>query len=136
MKVWLASFVILFGLIEAYQWLMAVPGLQEFSLPLPILLGSGFALAIAANTNKRVSLPWQDPIYLNLSNAPPQSRAIAPVTNVPVATPLQAASQAVPQSVPQTAETRPSPELPVFDYHLQPRRSISFTIQKPREKQD
>lgn len=46
MKVWIVSFVVLFGLAELYQWV------KGFSLPLPIYILAGAALAIASNYEK------------------------------------------------------------------------------------
>lgn len=106
MKVWLVCFLGLFGAVELYQWVAAVPWLQ-MDFPTPILLGGGSVLAIGsnirkANLRKPVALP-----------APSPTAAIQPA----------------PPSEP--AALHPSPQLPVFDVNLQPRRSISFIVRRP-----
>jgi hypothetical protein len=60
MKVWLISFVTLFGLAELCQWMRAFPLLDNANLPMPVLIGTGLVLAIASNINKH-GLPWQHP---------------------------------------------------------------------------
>lgn len=50
MRVWIASFVVVFGMVELYQWF------KNFSLPLPVFILSGAFLAIASNYNKLTSL--------------------------------------------------------------------------------
>jgi len=53
MKVWIASFLVLFGLAEIYQWL------QHFTLPLPVYILGGAFLAIASNYEKITGFPFQ-----------------------------------------------------------------------------
>lgn len=68
MKVWIASFVVLFAIAEFYQWL------KHFMLPLPIYILGGAFLAIASNYDRQAGFPFlksdeqptaiQDPIDL------------------------------------------------------------------------
>ena len=46
MRVWVASFLLLFGFAEIYQWL------KQFTLPLPVYILGGAFLAIASNYDK------------------------------------------------------------------------------------
>lgn len=46
MRVWIASFCVVFGLIELYQWA------GEFTIPFPIYVAGGVLLAIASNWKK------------------------------------------------------------------------------------
>lgn len=46
MRVWLASFVLLFAIAEVYQWA------KHFTLPLPIFILGGTFLAIISNYDK------------------------------------------------------------------------------------
>lgn len=48
MRVWLLSFIVLFGAIELYQWV------KEFILPLPVYVLGGAFLAIASNVEKGI----------------------------------------------------------------------------------
>jgi hypothetical protein len=49
MKVWIATFILLFAIAQFLEWL------QKFSLPLPIYILGGALLAIASNYNYRSS---------------------------------------------------------------------------------
>jgi hypothetical protein len=54
MALWLVSFVVLFGIVQLYHWLAQVLGMNGFgldmaSLPLPVLILAGVALAMASN---------------------------------------------------------------------------------------
>lgn len=53
MKVWIASFLVLFGMAEIYQWL------KHFTLPLPVYILGGAFLAIASNYEKITGFPFQ-----------------------------------------------------------------------------
>lgn len=53
MKVWLASFVLLFAAVEFVQW---VKGL---ALPFPAFAVVGLALAAASNADKRAGFPFK-----------------------------------------------------------------------------
>jgi hypothetical protein len=46
MRVWLASFILLFAIAEVYQWA------KHFTLPLPIFILGGAFLAIISNYDK------------------------------------------------------------------------------------
>ena len=52
MKVWITSFLVLFGMVELYQWF------REFTLPLPVFILAGALLAIASNYGKLSSLSY------------------------------------------------------------------------------
>lgn len=73
MKVWIVSFVLLFGAAEFLQWV------RQFSLPLPIFILGGAFLAIASNYDKLKDLPF------HLDYEPPES-AQKEVPAVPSAT--------------------------------------------------
>ncbi len=64
MKVWIASFLVLFAIAELYQWA------KHFTLPLPVYILGGAFLAIASNYEGWASLPFQA--------TEKQSEAIAP----------------------------------------------------------
>ncbi len=46
MKVWMISVLVLFGMVEMYQWM------KHFTLPLPVFIFGGALLAIASNYRK------------------------------------------------------------------------------------
>jgi hypothetical protein len=52
MRVWLISFLLLFGAAEVFQWL------RQMSLPMPIFILGGAFLAIASNYDKLSNLPF------------------------------------------------------------------------------
>ncbi len=54
-RVWIAIFLVLFGMAELYQWM------KQFTLPLPIYILGGAFLALASNYERRASFPWQRP---------------------------------------------------------------------------
>ncbi len=66
MRVWLASCVVLFGMVELYQWF------KNFTLPLPVFILSGAFLAIASNYNKLASLLFRD----SAAQQPPLSGSV------------------------------------------------------------
>lgn len=117
MKIWATTFVVLFGLVELYQWV------QHFSwtitLPLPVFILGGAALAIASNYDKRAGLPFG----LNLE----EPKAIANST----ANAINTAS--IEKPVPLNAVQSPEPQLPQFQPSAS--RSISFTIQNKKSQQ-
>ena len=49
MKVWIISVLVLFGMVEMYQWM------KHFTLPLPVFILGGALLAIASNYRKYTS---------------------------------------------------------------------------------
>ncbi|HEY9749308.1 MAG TPA: hypothetical protein V6C63_11550 [Allocoleopsis sp.] len=122
MKIWATTFVVLFGLVELYQWV------QHFSwtvtLPLPLFILGGAALAIASNYDKRAGLPFG----LNLE----EPRAIA---NSPSNSLQSSASSPANFNSSQAAQ---QPELPTFNASgPKPlaQRPISFTIQRPKQSE-
>ncbi|MGQ4648563.1 hypothetical protein [Lyngbya aestuarii] len=52
MRVWMISFLVLFGIVELYQWI------RDFTLPLPVFILSGALLAIASNYDKSTDWSW------------------------------------------------------------------------------
>lgn len=52
MRVWIASFLVLFGTAEVYQWV------EHFTLPLPIYILGGAFLAIASNYKRVFGVSW------------------------------------------------------------------------------
>lgn len=52
MRVWLTSFILLFGAVELFQWM------REITLPMPIFILGGAFLAIASNYDKLSNLPF------------------------------------------------------------------------------
>jgi hypothetical protein len=81
MKVWIASFLVLFAIAELYQWA------KHFTLPLPVYILGGAFLAIASNYEGWASLPFPA--------TEKQSEAIAP----------PAAPQDTPSQFPPTPAT-------------------------------
>ncbi|OLP19030.1 hypothetical protein BST81_07355 [Leptolyngbya sp. 'hensonii'] len=53
MKIWVISFILLFGFAEFFQWASHV------TLPLPVFILAGALLAIASNADKRSGLPFR-----------------------------------------------------------------------------
>ena len=63
MRVWLASFLLLFALAQLFQWM------KSLSLPLPVFIVGGVLLAIASNYDKRSGWPFrQDTSQLKASS--------------------------------------------------------------------
>ncbi|MBD2184189.1 hypothetical protein H6S82_24865 [Planktothrix sp. FACHB-1355] len=52
MRIWLASFILLFVLAQLFQWM------KQLSLPLPVFIVGGLLLAIASNYDKRSGWPF------------------------------------------------------------------------------
>lgn len=52
MRIWLTSFIVLFGAAELWQWA------QHLSLPLPMFVLGGVFLAVASNYDKLKNLPF------------------------------------------------------------------------------
>ena len=52
MQVWLACFLVLFGLSELFQWM------KQLSLPLPVFILGGAFLAIVSNYDRRAGFPF------------------------------------------------------------------------------
>jgi len=69
--------MVLFGLAELCQWIKEFSLLDHSSLPLPVLIGAGLALAIASNSTKRAGLPWQSlPTDFSTTEAQSDSEAL------------------------------------------------------------
>lgn len=104
MRVWLTSFVLLFGAAELLQWM------RQFSIPLPIFVLGGVFLAVASNYDKLKDLPfhpdYEEPESLEEAVTPSLSQ---PPVDAPVVR-----SQVTPISVSESG-----------------RRPISFTIRRP-----
>ncbi len=79
MRLWLISFLLLFGTAELFQWV------QQVSLPLPIFVLGGAFLAIASNYDKLSNLPFHldyqepeiDPKEVSSAASPPIPSASA-----------------------------------------------------------
>lgn len=56
MRVWLASFLLLFALAQLFNWM------KQLSLPLPMFIVGGVVLAIASNYDKRSGWPFRNQI--------------------------------------------------------------------------
>ena len=52
MQVWLACFLVLFGLSELFDWM------KQLSLPLPVFILGGAFLAIVSNYDRRAGFPF------------------------------------------------------------------------------
>ncbi len=84
MKFWSASFLVLLGIAELYQWV------KDFTLPLPIYIFGGAFLAIASNYEKGIA-------FFN----PPQTIVINPkldsqeVQTLPTAQPISQTAKSI-----------------------------------------
>lgn len=108
MRVWIASFLVLFGMAELYQWL------KHFTLPLPVYILGGAFLAISSNYERITGFPFQK----TLEDKP---------TAIPSQMPV---NLAVEQSQLNQSNLLTTPK------NQQP-RPVSFTIRKPApEKAD
>ena len=107
MKVWMISVLILFGMVEIYQWM------KHFTVPLPVFLLGGALLAIASNYRKFTG--WFLPQQLTQSDANQgQTPTLGGLTNTPGYGSLN-----------QSSAT------PAF----KPARSISFLISRPESEE-
>ena len=78
MRIWLACFMVMFGLAELFQWM------KQLSLPLPVFILGGAFLAIASNYEKRAGFPFnQLPKSFNQSLESQNSVPFAPTNPVP-----------------------------------------------------
>ncbi|HEY9873119.1 MAG TPA: hypothetical protein V6D12_06770 [Candidatus Obscuribacterales bacterium] len=107
MKVWLASFLLLFAIAELYQWM------KHFTLPLPVYILGGAFLAIASNYERRASFPFaradeQSTVIPN----PTPGTPVMPLANPPSSSPISQYP-----SAPQPQQSHP----------------ISFTIRRKEE---
>ena len=55
MRVWITSVLVVFGMVELYQWM------KNFTLPLPVFILAGAVLAIASNYGKYAGWSFQPP---------------------------------------------------------------------------
>lgn len=123
MKVWATSFIVLFGLVELYQWVQHLH--FGVDLPLPVFILGGAALAIASNYDKRAGLPFSFKSEASggaIANQPAQS--LQPSTTNPAAF--------------NNSQPTQKPELPTFNNSTptsQPQKPISFTIQRPKQSE-
>lgn len=73
MRLWIVSFVLLFAIAQAYDWL------QQISLPMSALGIAGFGLAFLSNYGKRLGLAsWRPFTAPETAIAPPIPPASAP----------------------------------------------------------
>jgi hypothetical protein len=56
MKVWITCVLVLYGMVEIYQWM------KQFTLPLPAFILGGAALAIASNYGKYAGWSFQNQV--------------------------------------------------------------------------
>lgn len=64
MKVWITCVLVLYGMVEIYQWM------KQFSLPLPAFILAGAVLAIASNYGKYAGWSFQKPALPNPETPP------------------------------------------------------------------
>ena len=55
MRIWITSVLVVFGMVELYQWV------KHFTLPLPVFFLAGAFLAIASNYRKYAGWSFQSP---------------------------------------------------------------------------
>lgn len=72
MRIWLACFMVMFGLAELFQWM------KQLSLPMPVFILGGAFLAIASNYQKRAGFPFNQ--LPESFNRPFDSQNSIPVT--------------------------------------------------------
>ena len=99
MRVWITSVLVVFGMVELYQWT------KNFTLPLPVFILAGVLLAIASNYHKYAGWSFQ---------------SLAQSDTKPVQTPLGDGLT----ETPNWSNLKPSSAKLL----LKPTRSISFTI--------
>ncbi len=103
MKIWLTCFILLFGAAEVLHWI------EQFSLPLPMLILGGAFLAIASNYDKLTHLPFH--LDYEKPDAFQDERATA--------------------QIPVKPQTPVQDDLPL--QRDRARSQISFTINKPHQ---
>jgi hypothetical protein len=102
MKVWITSVFVVLGMVELYQWM------KDFTLPLPVFILGGAALAIASNYGKYAGWSFQQPTQSDATSSQvPSGSELAQTSNQSNLNPSSA------KSLPQST------------------RSISFTIRRP-----
>lgn len=102
MRVWITSVLVVFGMVELYQWM------KNFTLPLPVFILAGAVLAIASNYGK----------YAGWSFQPPSPSSETQLVQTPLRDELTKVSNG---SKLNQSSTKPLP---------QATREISFTIRR------
>lgn len=102
MKMWIASVLLVFGMVELYQWM------KDVTVPLPAFILGGALLAIASNYRKYAGWSFQQ--------SPPSSTT----------EPVQTSQSTELAKAPNWAALKPSSTEAVS----QPNRPISFTIRR------
>lgn len=97
MKVWLTCVFVLYGMVEIYQWM------KHFTLPLPVFILGGAALAIASNYGKYAGWSFQKQATTNTEAVKP-----LPETNLTNWANLQTAATTLPQPSKPVSFTIPS----------------------------
>lgn len=105
MRVWITSVLVVFGMVELYQWM------KNFTLPLPVFILAGAVLAIASNYGK----------YSGWSFQPPSAPSETPPVQIALRHDLTQASNGSKLN-PSSAKSLP-----------QSTREISFTIRRTSE---
>lgn len=82
MRVWLTSFVLLFGAVELYQWA------SELTLPMPIFVLGGAFLAIASNYDKLRNLP----IHIDYEAPEDKPKSVPPTSTRPISVKTKSAT--------------------------------------------
>ncbi len=121
MKVWLVSFLLVFGVVELFQWIMGIPWLQDATLPMPVFILGGTALAIASNSNKRAGLPWQ-----SLWESESVTNLKAGMRGAIASNPSPSFEVSEPHPV---SQVRPGPQLPDLSPQS-PQQPVSFKVRK------
>ncbi len=119
MKVWATSFIVLFGLVELYQWVQHLH--FGVDLPLPVFILGGAALAIASNYDKRAGLPFGFKPEVSeraIANQPTQALQSSTASSVVF-------NNSQPTQKPELPPLNTPPQSP------QPQKPISFTIRRP-----
>lgn len=75
MQVWLACFLVLFGLSELFQWM------NQLSLPLPVFILGGAFLAIVSNYDRRAGFPFNLLSKASVRDAQPMAPEPSQVVN-------------------------------------------------------
>jgi hypothetical protein len=83
MRVWLTSFILLFGAAELFQWA------GQLSLPMPIFVLGGAFLAIASNYDKLKTLPF----HLDYEEPDTKPKSVTSATTEPMQTKVKAPSK-------------------------------------------
>lgn len=67
MKVWITCVLVLYGMVEIYQWM------KQFTLPLPAFILGGAALAIASNYGKYAGWSFQKQVLSDIKSGTEQA---------------------------------------------------------------